>query len=422
MSIEQVEELQLSLQVDTVGIPLTADHKKLLSNEVVKMTESSNQSSKMDLNEAIKKFLSYAINVKDAALTSLLTTDNNVYYVTYNGFNEFYIGLVDNAEYYVISLGDLISKCNIIILIITISAGVWVIICLILLILTLVEIQKQREFLLTLFLDIREGHVKSLLARTEIFIGKQQTGEFDVGYDNADDKEDEIQLNAMDEDNEHSGENKLRKKRKKFKNNNSGNKLILPTLIMISILVITYFLANFYTASKRLQDTKQFEKEVNITASFESWLYFVFNAQRQLYVDNGFVILGSATPFNTVKANVKTSYELDSNLSDEHSKNLSIHSAAFKEIFNTILMSKPCEKYPSVQAADPIETADSIIYPLSKANCDLFMDAQLKNGLAIALGLHYNNIRYMINMYQTYNGNLSAVFNKDMVTGAVCPT
>ena len=37
----------------------------------------------------------------------------------------------------------------------------------------------------------------------------------------------EQQLAQIDDDNDDSGENKLRKKRKKFKNSDSGNKLIL---------------------------------------------------------------------------------------------------------------------------------------------------------------------------------------------------
>ena len=126
------------------------------------MNEIGGYNSKMDLNEAIKKFLSHAINIKDSPLTDIHQENSDVYYCTYNGYNYFYTALVDNAEYYVIELDDLIYSCQVIILIITLSAAVWVIICLIMLILTLVEIQKQREFLLTLFLDIKEGHVKSL--------------------------------------------------------------------------------------------------------------------------------------------------------------------------------------------------------------------------------------------------------------------
>ena len=217
----------------------------------------------------------------------------------------------------------------------------------------------------------------------------------------------------MDEENADSAENKLRKKRKKFKNSDSGNKLILPTLILISILVLTYFLANYFTASNMLKNTKQFTKELNITSSFESWLYFVFNAQRQLYMDDSSITILSKPAYEIVTQNVGETYKLDSNLSDQHSSNLKIHVKKYKEIFNDILMYHPCVNFPKVQNDDPIETADSVLLTLTQAGCEAFMDHHLDNGLAIALGLHYNNIRYMISKYNTYKNSTatSATFN-----------
>ena len=56
-----------------------------------------------------------------------------------------------------------------------------------------------------------------------------------------------------------------------------------------------------------------------------------------------------------VTGNVGETYKLDSNLSDQHSKNLYIQFKKYKLIFNDILMYHPCINFPRVQEEDKIE-------------------------------------------------------------------
>lgn len=81
-------------------------------------------------------------------------------------------------------------------------------------------------------------------------------------------------------------ENRMRKRRKKSKNNNRNHKSILPIVLGVSLLIAAYFGFNFYRSYDLLNDNNKLVKEINATTSAESFFYYVYNAQAQLYMDS----------------------------------------------------------------------------------------------------------------------------------------
>lgn len=48
---------------------------------------------KFDLNEATKQMIAKTFNLKETALASIDNTNSDLYFINYNAFNAYYIGL-----------------------------------------------------------------------------------------------------------------------------------------------------------------------------------------------------------------------------------------------------------------------------------------------------------------------------------------
>jgi hypothetical protein len=108
-------------------------------------------------------------------------------------------------------------------------------------------------------------------------------------------------------------ENRMRKRRKKAKNNNRNHKSILPIVLGVSLLIAAYFAFNFYRSYDLLNDDGKLVKEINAITSAESFLYYVYNAQSQLYIKNVDTII-KKTPIVVVEENINNIFELDSTI------------------------------------------------------------------------------------------------------------
>jgi hypothetical protein len=104
----------------------------------------------------------------------------------------------------------------------------------------------------------------------------------------------------------------MKKKRKKSKNSSNYHISILPILFIgkflgfeneVSLLITGYFLWVYMKAYGLLSDNESLSKEIKATASMESFLYYVYNAQTQLYMSNTIQIV-EKDPTNVVSGNV----------------------------------------------------------------------------------------------------------------------
>ena len=95
-------------------------------------------------------------------------------------------------------------------------------------------------------------------------------------------------------------------------------------------------------------------------------------------------------------------FELDSTIHEEHSINVGIHSDEYKEIYNNMMMLKPCSIMGGLD--QPYNQK------VSTVTCSAFASSTLGQGMALGLARHYENMR---NMYSKY---LQIVPNTDGIT------
>jgi len=130
-------------------------------------------------------------------------------------FTEFYKYLIQNAEYYVSELSDRTLSNSGLFIIWMIIAGVALCLSMLIFIPLSVIVNRSREEILGLFLDIKEKKIKSLYSKCENFINNLQIGEEDdVGS-----------LDDLDRMNEEDPlDSKMKKRKRKFKNSSMNFK------------------------------------------------------------------------------------------------------------------------------------------------------------------------------------------------------
>lgn len=136
-------------------------------------------------------------------------------YFEWNMFTEFYKYLIQNAEYYVSELSDRTLSNSGLFIIWMIIAGVALCLSMLIFIPLSVIVNRSREEILGLFLDIKEKKIKSLYSKCENFINNLQIGEEDdVGS-----------LDDLDRMNEEDPlDSKMKKRKRKFKNSSMNFK------------------------------------------------------------------------------------------------------------------------------------------------------------------------------------------------------
>lgn len=157
-------------------------------------------------------------------------------------------------------------------------------------------------------MDIPEENVKHLYSKCEKFISNLQVGEDEDEISEMDDM-------SMDkkEKEEDGPESILRRRRKKFKNNCKANKCFILLVIVFGFGIAAYFGQNYYKNSELLSNFNSIIKEVNSTGSAESFFYYSYNAEKQLFIDDAQTII-LQEPKGVVKQNINNMFELDSEI------------------------------------------------------------------------------------------------------------
>jgi len=70
------------------------------------------------------------------------------------------------------------------------------------------------------------------------------------------------------------------------------------------IILNCYFIYTYFLDTQRLKNTSVLLKELNTTATSETIFAFVDNAQRMLYINNTFPILGRIDSWNVSLDNI----------------------------------------------------------------------------------------------------------------------
>jgi len=208
--------------------------------------------------------------------------------------------------------------------------------------------------------------------------------------------EDEDMVSEIDEEeldkqhNEHETQDFIpRRRRKRFKNSGRSQRAFFAKFLAIALIVEAYFIFTFVSANVLLGDISDLMPELNSTSVAEPFFSFANNAERQLFINATFDVLGVSS--NLVATNnIKLMYDLDSLILEEHSINRKIHSDDYANLFNQIMMADPCPSlFPTDSAAN--------------ATCTTFADSTVFQGMTVALSRHFENLRTLLSCYSKIN-------------------
>lgn len=306
-SIEQIEVIQKKLLIDLTGVSISEEHRKLISENEIEMWHLEGDKRKFDLNEATKQVVAKSFNLKETILAQIQPPNSDLYFINYNTFNAYYQGILKSSGFYVKELDDRTNSKLSVFLIFIIIAGVLVILGVLIMIPCLWRVNKQKEEILGLFFDIPEDNVKYLYSKCEKFISNLQVGEDEDEMSEMDD----VSVNKNQAKEEDGAESVLRKRRKKFKTNCKANKWFIFLIVVFGVGVMGYFGQNYWKNSVLLSNFNSMVKEVNATSSAESFFYFAYNTQKQLFIDKAQTIL-LESPLEVARKNINNMFQLDS--------------------------------------------------------------------------------------------------------------
>jgi len=122
------------------------------------------------LTESILQISSTIFTISNMKLSDFNETNEDVFFLMYNSFNEFYIGLEKSSQIYVKELEDRSkskTEVSLVFFILSIAAEVF---CLLILFPVVHSVNQQKDKVLSLFCEIDNSVIRVLALRCERFI------------------------------------------------------------------------------------------------------------------------------------------------------------------------------------------------------------------------------------------------------------
>jgi len=357
-------------------------HKKLLTEPVIPLVvDDKNQVEYKTLIQALEETITKAFSLSNKPVQNITQRDPDYYFVTINMLNNLYMGLVDSSFYAAVELNEHIEQNDTSFLLLLISSIIVLILTLLLIFPIFYRINKLKEEILSLFLDIPEKTIRGLYTRCETFISNLQIGDDDEIISEIDEEAQE-----KNEDENQVPDFMIRKKRKRFKNSGRSHKTFFLQFGIVALLLESYFIYNFASSVSLLSDVTRLATEFNSTSFAEVFYAFASNAQRHLLLNDSLPIL-NMNPFQVASNNIKEMYDLDSSILQQHSINRKIHSEKYTNVFNQIMMINPCT---------------SIIVAVNVNECPTFADSTVSQGLTVAITRQFESLRALLNCYSSF--------------------
>ena len=305
-SLDTTKDIKESLEA--VSDSLSPDHLVLLNNPVITLTDINGLNVSKGLIQASDDVLSRSYAVYNKALNLITDDDPDYFYVTYNIMNNLYIGLSLSSELYVKELSGKIDDKNSTFLLLMIVSIAILLLALLILFPILYYINRSREEVLSLFLDIPEKTVKELFNKCEVFLTNLQIGEEDEVFSEVDG----IEL-TKNIDHRNTNEFIPRKKRKHFKNSGTNQKIFFLKFFIIAVLVEAYFFYDYFSTIALLDNIGSLVIELNSTSISEPFYSFSNAAARHLFMSSTQPITNSDAQ-TVVTTSINMMYDLESGL------------------------------------------------------------------------------------------------------------
>ena len=272
-----VEGIQQQLQLQSTT--LLAAHSDLITKPVIpiKFQNSPGQVQVLNYNldEATQQIISKAFNLKNTDASLITQQNNDYYFLQYNLFNEYYEALRSSSDYYVQELVTRSSQKGNIFLILLIVSALSLVFAMFILFPVLFRVNKTREEVLSLFLDMPEKTVKALYAKCENFISNLQIGEEEEMISELGDE-------SFDKNNEEADSQEFhpRKKRKKFKNSGKSQRKFFLKFLIGACIIEAFFIFIYFESISLLGDIDTLIGEYNVTSMADSFYSFANNVER----------------------------------------------------------------------------------------------------------------------------------------------
>lgn len=280
-TLVEVQSIHTDIQLNS--LPLSSQQNNLNTQKSIKIYFSPTNYQYFDLNDATQQIISKTLNIQHNNLSDININQSDVFFVTYNLFNDYYSNLKLSSNYYVQSLDDRTTLKKVVFMIFLIISAVSIFFALIILIPVLINVNKAKENVLSLFLDIPEKTVKILFTKCETFVSNLQVGD------------DDDLLSEIEEFSKQMKEDRkkddfgVKKKRKKFKNSGNKQRKFFIIMILGGMVLEAYFAFSYITSIQFLNNLNGMISEINATSVAESFYSFVNNAERLQFTNFSFL-------------------------------------------------------------------------------------------------------------------------------------
>jgi len=122
------------------------------------------------LTESILQISSTIFTISNMRLQDFSEANEDVFFLMYNSFNDFYLGLLKSSELYVRELLDRSNEREEISLVLYFLSIIALVICFLVLIPVVHTVNLQKDKVLSLFCEIDNSVIRILSARCEKFI------------------------------------------------------------------------------------------------------------------------------------------------------------------------------------------------------------------------------------------------------------
>jgi len=173
-------------------------------------------------------------------LQDFTEANEDVFFLMYNSFNDFYLGLLKSSEFYVRELLDRSNEREEISLVLYILSIIALVVCFLVLIPVVHSVNQQKDKVLSLFCEIDNSVIRILSARCEKFINSLQAEE---GNDEIDSNEEiDGQLPAEDDLDEYGLLGGVAKRTKKAKGRTKTDTQFFFKFFIALLCIHAYYL------------------------------------------------------------------------------------------------------------------------------------------------------------------------------------
>lgn len=281
---------------------------------------------------------SAVFTARHLALSSFSETQEDVYFVTYNVFNDFLVALQESSQYFVEDLHERTVQKNELILILFLSSIGTLVVTLAVLCPVVSTVNMARLKVLSLFVDIPNHHVIALSNKCERFLASFHDTEHN---DDADTNETDS-LKVDDSDVTAMGQSK-RNGHKQPKNSQGSNRKVFIQFGIGVLFIMAYFVAMFVLSVQYINNIQIITKEMNVLAQAESYYSFAQNVQREMLYNPSKPVLGTDS-FTVARDTVEQLYSLNSLVLEDHFNNRNILTADYLNLFSSVYQQDLCPR------------------------------------------------------------------------------